>query len=159
MFCFILTLAVCVFATNTLTSTNDGLLSAAESGNAKEAGRQLVYGADVNAKNHDGATPLHFAAISGHKDVAELLIARGADVDAREKHGGTPLYFAAVMGHKDVAELLIAKGAKVDTLNIAALWGNKDIAELLIAQGADINAQEKARIQKLQTGQAVREEK
>ncbi len=159
MFCFILTLAVCVFATNTLTSTNNGLLSAAESGDVKEVSQRLVYGANVNAKNHDGATPLHFAILSGHKDVAELLIAKGADINAREKHGGTPLYFAAVMGYKDVAELLIAKGAKIDTLNIAALWGNKDLAELLIAKGADANDQEKARIQKLQTNQAARDEK
>jgi formylglycine-generating enzyme required for sulfatase activity len=159
MLCFILTLLFGALATNTLTSTNDDLLSAAESGNVKEVGRQLAYGADVNAKSNDGATPLHFAAISGHKDIAELLISKGADVDAREKHGGTPLYFAAVMGHMDVAELLIANGAKVNTLYIAALWGQKDIAELLIAQGADVNTREKARIQKFQTGQAAREEK
>ena len=159
MFCFILTLTVCVFATNTLTSTNNGLLSAAESGDVTDVSQSLVYGAYVNAKNHDGATPLHFATLSGHKDVAELLISRGADINAMEKHGGTPLYFAAVMGYKDIAELLIAKGAKIDTLNIAALWGNKDIAELLIAKGADANDQEKVRIQKLQTNQLARDEK
>ena len=159
MFCFILTLAVCIFATNTLTSTNNGLLSAAESGDVTEVGRQLVYGADVNAKSNDGTTPLHFATLSGHKDIAELLISRGADINAMEKHGGTPLYFAAVMGYKDIAELLIAKGARVDTLNIAALWGNKDLAELLIAKGADANDQEKVRIQKLQTNQLARNEK
>ena len=159
MFCFILTLAVCIFATNTLTSTNNGLLSAAESGDVTEVGRQLVYGADVNAKSNDGTTPLHFATLSGHKDIAELLISRGADINAMEKHGGTPLYFAAVMGYKDIAELLIAKGARVDTLNIAALWGNKDLAELLIAKGADANDKEKVRIQKLQTNQLARNEK
>ncbi len=158
MLCFTLMLTFCVFASNTLTGTNDDLLSAAESGNVKEVSRLLVYGAYVNAKNNDDATPLHFAALSGYKDVAELLISKGADVKAREKHGGTPLYFAAVMGHKDVAELLIAKGAKVDTLNMAALFGDKDIAELLIAKGADLNTKEKVRIQKLQTNQAAHEE-
>src|SRR3989338_1251281 len=134
MFCFILTLAVCIFATNTLTSTNNGLLSAAESGDVTEVGRQLVYGADVNAKSNDGTTPLHFATLSGHKDIAELLISRGADINAMEKHGGTPLYFAAV-------------------------WGNKDLAELLIAKGADANDKEKVSIQKLQTNQLARDEK
>ncbi|MDD5384921.1 MAG: SUMF1/EgtB/PvdO family nonheme iron enzyme [Gallionella sp.] len=158
MSCFILMLTFCIFASNKLTSTNDDLLSAAESGNVKEVSRQLVYGAYVNAKNNDDATPLHFVALSGHKDVAELLISKGADVNAKEKYGGTPLYFAAVMGRKDVAELLIAKGAKVDILNIAALWGDKDIAELLIAKGADVNAMEKVRIQKIQTNLAVRKE-
>src|SRR3989338_6985393 len=126
MLCFTLMLLFGTLATNTLTSTNDDLLSAAESGDVKEVGRQLIHGADVNAKSNDGATPL---------------------------------YFAAVTGNMDVAELLISNGAKVDTLYIAALLGQKDIAELLIAQGEDVNAREKTRIQKLQTGQAAREEK
>jgi formylglycine-generating enzyme required for sulfatase activity len=158
MLCFTQTLALCVFATNALTMTNDDLLSAAGSGDVKELSRQLSLGAYVNARNNDDVTPLHFAALSGHKDVVELLISKGADVKAREKHGSTPLYFAAVMGHKDVAELLIDKGAKVDTLYIAALSGQKDIAELLFAKGADINAMEKIRIQKFQIDQAAREE-
>ena len=147
-----------VFAANALTGVNDNLLSAAESGNLKEASRQLAYGAHVNARNNDDVTPLHLAALSGHRSVAELLISKGAYVNASEKDGGTPLYFAAVMGHKDVAELLIAKGARVDTLFIAALLGHKDIEELLIAKSVDINAREKARIQKLQANQTAREE-
>ncbi len=158
LLCFTQTLTLSVFAASTLTSTNDELFSAAESGNVKEASRQIIYGANVNAKNKDGATPLHFATLSGHRDVAELLISKGADVKAREKHGGTPLYFAAIMGHKDIAELLIAKGAKVDTINVAALYGHKDIAELLIANGSDVNAKERTRIQKLKTDQAAHDE-
>jgi len=158
MLCFALLLTFCVFATNMLASTNDELLSAAESGNAEEVNRQLAFGADINAKNNDDLTPLHFAVLSGHKDVAELLILHGADVKARDKHGDTPLYFAATMGHLDIARMLIAYGARVDTLNIAALSGSEDIARMLIASGPDFNTGEKLRIQKLKTGRAAREE-
>ena len=156
--CLILILILGVFVSNSLTRTNEALFSAAVSGNVLEVARQLNYGADVNSRNDDDATPLHFAALSGHRDVAEFLISKGADVKAREKHGGTPLYFAAVMGHKDVVELLVARGAKADTLYIAALPGQKDIAELLIASSVDFNAREKTRIKRLQTDHASREE-
>ena len=45
----------------------------------------LSYHVDVNAKDKEGKTPLHYAAMgNGHKDVAELLLANGAEVDARD---------------------------------------------------------------------------
>ena len=43
----------------------------------------IANGADVNAKDDDGSTPLHYAAHEGHKEIAELLIAKGADVNAK----------------------------------------------------------------------------
>lgn len=153
-----LTLTACIFMANLLSRTNDALLSAAESGDMKETARQLAYGADVNAGNRDGATALHLAALSGHLDVAELLIAHGANIDATEKKGGTPLYFAAIMGHIDVARMLAAYGAKTDKLGVAALAGNSDVARMLIAGSMELHAREKARIMKLKSAQAAREE-
>jgi ankyrin repeat protein len=43
----------------------------------------LAKGADVNAKNNSGATPLHAAAIWGRPEVAQVLLAHGAQVDAQ----------------------------------------------------------------------------
>ncbi len=37
----------------------------------------LASKADVNAKDKEGVTPLHFAAGGGHKNVAELLRQHG----------------------------------------------------------------------------------
>src|SRR5271167_3205108 len=165
MFCFVLGLILCGCAVGPR-GVNKNLLLAAESGSTPpEVERLLVKGANVNARDKYGNTPLHSAASYGHKDVAELLIVNGANVNAEAKSGATPLFFAAYYGHRDVAELLIAKGADVNTkadiwhgtpLHATAypdakpggevhplatvLQGRKDVAELLIAKGADVNA-------------------
>jgi ankyrin repeat protein len=49
----------------------------------------LDAGADVNAKDEDGLTPLHRAALAGHKEIVELLITKGAEVNAKDNSGKT----------------------------------------------------------------------
>jgi ankyrin repeat protein len=110
----------------------------------------LTNKADVNAKDNDGETPLHFAAQEYDKDVAELLLAHKAKINAKNKDGETPLLLAASDGHKDVAELLLANKADVNAkdkngstpLRVAARQGDKDMVELLLANKADVNARD-----------------
>ena len=74
--------------------------------------RELNKGADVNAKDYIGRTPLHNAARWGHKEVAKLLIAKGADVNAKDKRGLTPLEWAE--DFPEMRDLLRKHGAKYD---------------------------------------------
>lgn len=46
-------------------------------------------GADVNARDHDGYTPLHHAAARGDTEMIEYLVEKGADVGAVSRYGQT----------------------------------------------------------------------
>jgi ankyrin repeat protein len=70
----------------------------------------LANKAEVNAKEEDGITPLHFAAEEGLKDVVELLLSSNADVNAKDNDSNTPLRLAVSNSHADVAELLRQRG-------------------------------------------------
>ena len=54
----------------------------------------IADGADVNARNDDGNTPLHVAATSGRVDAAALLVDSGAKIDSKNGYGYTPLQVA-----------------------------------------------------------------
>jgi ankyrin len=54
----------------------------------------IEVGADVNARNSAGATPLHEAARRGRLALAALLLEKGANVNARDLSQHTPLHYA-----------------------------------------------------------------
>ena len=63
----------------------------------------LQHGADPNARNADGDTPLH-NTLNPH--VAILLLQYGADPDLRNKEGLSPMDVAVVRDNLEVAKLL-----------------------------------------------------
>ena len=82
------------------------ILGAAGGGDIEAVKEFLAAGADVNAKDWMGWTPLHEAADGGHKDVVELLIAEGADVNAKAWGDATPLDSAIRHNHPEITNLL-----------------------------------------------------
>ena len=72
----------------------------------------LDAGADPNARDDAGRTPLHFAAQEGATDAAHLLLGRSAQVDLVDRYGNTALWTSVVNRHPDVAALLLAAGAE-----------------------------------------------
>ena len=77
-----------------------------------ECVRLLVQaGADVNARDNNGNTPLHETFLT---DVIEELLKHGADVNARNKDGETPLFTTV---SDDAIRLFIAHGADLSICN------------------------------------------
>jgi hypothetical protein len=69
-------------------------------------------GADVNAKDDWGMTPLHEATREGHKEITDLLLTNGADVNAKDGSGRTPLDWAIDFKHTETADLIRKHGGK-----------------------------------------------
>ena len=89
------------------------LLQATEAGDIVQMAALLAKGAEVNARNAHGWTPLHVAAAGGDPAVIALLLQYGADVHAQSHIGTTPLDNATARGgRKAVIDLLLAHGAR-----------------------------------------------
>ena len=69
----------------------------------------LDRGADVNARNVGGDTPLLAALRREHFDIVPLLLEHGADANVRDRNGVSALKLAA---GSPAAELLRRAGAK-----------------------------------------------
>src|SRR3990172_7504907 len=86
---------------------NLALIAAARDGNLAQVQALLDAGANVNAVDEFGKTPLHGAAARGHVEVVRALrAAAGANVNARDDFGRTPLHEAAERGHVEVVRAL-----------------------------------------------------
>ena len=82
-----------------------------------DAVRALIRGGeDVNARDANGDTPLHYAAIDDHLHVARALIAAKADLDAKGQYGRTPLMEAAHFASVSVLQELLALKANIHTV-------------------------------------------
>jgi len=74
-----LMLAAAVCAISCASGSNDReLFKACRDGNVEEARALLAAGANVNAADNDGFTPLTIASQQGHDDIVQLLRAAGA---------------------------------------------------------------------------------
>jgi ankyrin repeat protein len=82
-------------------------------GSAEMAALLIRHGADPNAAQVGGYTPLFSAAAANRKDLAELLITHGADPQPVDDSGKTPAEYARARGHVELAEWLESQPSTV----------------------------------------------
>jgi ankyrin repeat protein len=112
----------------------------------------LGAGANPNAKNRYGVTPLSVACENGDAAVVEALLKAGSDPNVALVSGETPLMTAARTGNSAAVRLLLAHGVSIDArepirqqtaLMWAAAENNAAALELLVRAGADLTARSK----------------
>ena len=92
----------------------------------------LEKGAEPDAKDVDGRTPLSWAAGGGHEAVVKLLLEKSAEPEAKDNRGQTPLLWAAEKGHEAVVKLLLEKGAAPGSKGIIILDFSNNIAPFVL---------------------------
>jgi ankyrin repeat protein len=111
-------------------------------------------GADVNAKNSDGRSPLSLAVSNKECpiDTITMLVNAGAVIDATDDKGLTPLMHAAKNGHMAAVKLLLELNASVakcdmegkNVLHWCCKGGYEKLIPLLVNAGAELNLQDGA---------------
>lgn len=87
------------------------LILAAAMGRFEAVKILLEAGANTNAQDAIGDSPLHWAARRGENQTALLLISHRAKLDMQNKYGETPLILAAAVGSKTIVKALLDANA------------------------------------------------
>ena len=127
--------------------SRDELLLSAAGGDGNEVVQILAAGADINARDRFGRTPLMEAIDRDRTDTARLLIQKGADIKIFNSDGDNALLLAAQKGNGDVVKELLKAGADVDAVDRQGLTPlmlavqRRDAAMVNLFVEADANLQ------------------
>jgi len=155
--CVVMALLACAFAgaasaqvapSATEIAAYTGLFAAAARGDAAEISRLAASGADVNAREAYGRTPLHVATFGRHRDAIGALAKARADLNAKERDRYDAVTIAAVADDVATLKLLLQLGASAKqvtsrydgtALIAAAHLGHDEVVKLLIDAGAPLD--------------------
>jgi len=147
-------------------AADKALFAAANRGDLAQVRAALAHGADVNAHDEEGNTPLIVQIQTQWFNVGDVptvraLLRAGAQVDARGKGGRTALMLAAMLGWTESMRLLLLWGAGVEATDsegqtplMHAAYGSvvqesstdcssPEAVRLLLARGARVNVRDK----------------
>jgi ankyrin repeat protein len=128
----------------------DSLPDVAEAGNSATALALVDAKADVNARQDDGTTALHWAAYHDDLPLLRRLLKAGAKANVANDYGSTPLAEAAERADPEALRMLLEAGAGVESPNpqgqtalmTVARTDVVEAAKVLVAHGANVNAHE-----------------
>jgi len=125
-----------------------GLFAAADAGNAADVARLAAAGADVNARDGYGRTPLHVAAYARRHDAMRALAKAGANPNALERDRYDIVTIAAVADDAPTLDVALAIGGSArnvtsrydgTALIAAAHLGHDGVVRTLIRAGAPLD--------------------
>ncbi len=125
-----------------------GLFGAAHSGDVKMIQRLVAAGANVNARDARGRTPVHVAAFASEDEALRALAEAGADMNALEGQAYDVVTIAAVANDPELMTLAIKLGndpglttSPYDgtALIAAAHLGHVEVVRRLISAGAPLD--------------------
>ena len=133
-----------------LRKKRDALHTAIRNGDLQAASRLIAAGADINAKNGKGDTPLHVACDANILEAVTLLLKHNADPKAESKWGDQSLHKAVKGRNLSIVRKLLDAGADVNCrgssdytpLHHACTGRNLSAAlvDVLLKKGAELNA-------------------
>ncbi|MCY4601519.1 MAG: ankyrin repeat domain-containing protein, partial [Acidobacteria bacterium] len=126
------------------------VIEAVRQGDRAAVGALLGADADVNARQPDGATALHWAIYLDDLETAKLLLHAGARPDVANELDVTPLYLACENANAALVRLLLEAGAAPDValpsgetaLMTAARTGSAGAVAALVEHGAAVDTRE-----------------
>jgi ankyrin repeat protein len=126
------------------------LIETVKSGNVDAVRALLKERVDVNARQGDGATALHWAVHRNDGSVVDLLLRAGATPDLADDTGATALYLACVNRSGPMVERLLQARANPNAalvsgetvLMTCARTGEATGVRALLTRGANVNATE-----------------
>lgn len=124
------------------------LINAIQARRTADAKALIGKGANPNARDSNGATPLMFAVgLEPQNELVPLLLKRGAKLDLQDIQGDTALHFACRWENTEGARLLLSGGANPDIRNRlgatplrdALDCGSVALVRMLLGKGANAN--------------------
>ncbi|MEU6009214.1 ankyrin repeat domain-containing protein [Streptomyces sp. NPDC047453] len=123
------------------------LLAAVGDNDTSSAARAIKAGANLEARNDQGRTPLVMATKAHHVKLARLLLESGADPNAKDEIQDSAFLYAGAEGLDEILKLTLEHGADVRSTNRyggtalipASEHGHVETVRILLAAGVPVN--------------------
>ncbi len=130
---------------------NNQLFVAVKNGDLQWVRDCIIGRANVDVRDNNNWTPLHYAAEKGYAELVNILLQNRVSINVENNGKATPLHFAARNGHIKVVEALLISRAMVNAttqnnnwtpLHFATKHNHIAIVKALIKHGAAYDARD-----------------